>query len=729
MSMQFAGGLLLLGASQLPFHLFCQQVPARVPRPQAAPIQAVEDEFFGVRIADPYRWLENQGNPDVMNWMRQQNDYTHKLLSQLPGRERLLQRIRVVDYEPQLLLATQRLPDGSLFQEKREPSDNMAKLYRTKKSGGASQVVVDPERITGTAHPSITYFTPTDDGRLVACGIAEGGSEDAVIYVVDTATGKAVGERIDRARYGSVAWIEDGRSFIYNRQRAKVPEAEAKFQTRVYLHRMGTDPDVDQPLLGYEVDPAIPFSSIDIPRVVAIPGADFALVQGSRKFYAASFTSVKSGHPKWNMIFQPADQVGSQLFDVFGDYLYGVSRKNSPRGQIVRRSVTNPSTAAMDIVYEPAQGVITGLSTAKDGLYVLVRNGVGSRVWRLQYDRPRSAAEIALPLAGTAHFIAGDQRIPGTLLLLGSWSAPPRIYSYDPGRHELRDTHLQEYPPMQVEIESTLAMARSHDGTSVPISIAHRKGLKLDASHPALVWAYGAYGMEGGTPAPFFDPRSVAWMERGGIVAVAHVRGGGEYGEDWHRAGMKVTKPNSWLDLIACAEYLIENKYTTRARLGITGQSAGGIVIGRAITARPDLFAAAVSDVGLSEMLRAELTPNGPGNVREFGTVKIEEEFRALYEMSPYHHVQSGVAYPAVMLTAGMNDKRVVAWQPAKFAARLQAATSGSRPILLSIDYDAGHGVGTGKSQSQEALADKYAFLLWQFGDPDFQFKDVGPGK
>lgn len=210
MSMRIVGGLLLLGASQLPFHLFCQQVPTGIPRPEAAPILAVEDEFFGARIADPYRSLENQNDPGVMSWMRQQNDYTHKLLSQLPGRERLLHRIRAVDYEPLLLLATQRLPDGSLFQEKREPADNMAKLYRTRKSGGSSQVVVDPERITGTAHPSITYFTPTDDGRLVACGIAEGGSEDAVIYVVDTATGKAVGERIDRARYGSVAWIEDG---------------------------------------------------------------------------------------------------------------------------------------------------------------------------------------------------------------------------------------------------------------------------------------------------------------------------------------------------------------------------------------------------------------------------------------------------------------------------------------------------------------------------------------
>ena len=587
MSMRIVGSLFLVGVSQLTFTLFCQQVPAAIPRPQAAPIHRVEDEFFGTRISDPYRSLESQDDPGVMNWMRSQNDYSHKLLSLLPGRQHLLERIRTVDYDPQLLFGTQRMPDGSLFQHKRGPLDRVAKLYRTMKSGGPSRVVIDPERITGTAHPGITYFTPTNDGRLVACGIAEGGSEDAVIYVVDTATGNAVGEPIDRARYGSVAWIEDGHSFIYNRQRAKVPETEAKFQTRVYLHRMGADPDLDQPLFGYGLDPAIPVSPTDIPRVVAIPGADFALVQGSGTFYAASFTSVKLGRPKWNMIFQPADQVSSQVFDVFGDHLYGVSRKSSSRGQVVRRSIGNASISAVDVVYEPARGVISELSAGKDGMYVIVRDGVVSRLWRFQYDPPRSAGEIALPFAGAAHFIAGDQRIPGALLVLGSWSAPARIYSYDPGRHELRDTHLQDYPPMPVEIESTLAMVRSHDGTSVPLSIAHRKGLKLDASHPALVWAYGAYGEEAGTPAPFFDPRSAAWMERGGIVAVAHVRGGGEYGEDWHRAGMKGTKPNSWLDLIACAEYLIENKYTSRARLGITGQSAGGIVIGRAITARP----------------------------------------------------------------------------------------------------------------------------------------------
>ena len=462
--------------------------------------------------------------------------------------------------------------------------------------------------------------------------------------------------------------------------------------------------------------------------MVAIPGAKFVLVEGNHEFYVAQMASILAGRAQWKRVFQPEDQVSSRRFDVFGSYLYGVSYSSSSRGKVVRRAVGGGTETAMDIVYEPAEGIITEISAARDGLYTLVRDGAISRLWRLPYEQPRAVEEIRLPLAGSGIFIAGDQRIPGVLLILGSWSAAPRTYAYDPDKRRFRDTRLQEYPPMPVEINSTVALVRSHDRTSVQVSIAYRAGLKLDGSHPALLWGYGAYGTEGGTPGPFIDPRSIAWLEHGGIIAVAHIRGGGEYGEDWHRAGMKATKPNSWLDLIACAEYLIQQKYTSRERLGVTGQSAGGVVIGRAITARPDLFAAAISEVGMSEMLRFELTPNGPGNVAEFGSVKIAEEFRSLYEMSPYHHVKEGAAYPAVMLTAGINDKRVVAWQPAKLAARLQAATSSGRPILLRVDFEAGHGIGSSKAQAQELLADEYAFLLWQFGDPDFQPVPAGQG-
>jgi prolyl oligopeptidase len=256
----------------------------------------------------------------------------------------------------------------------------------------------------------------------------------------------------------------------------------------------------------------------------------------------------------------------------------------------------------------------------------------------------------------------------------------------------------------------------------VPLSIIHKRGLKLDGSHPTLLDGYGAYGI---SLDPFFDAKFLAWLERGGIYAVAHVRGGGEYGEDWHKAGQKLTKPNTWKDFIACAEYLIEKKYTSVAHLAGEGTSAGGILIGRSITERPDLFDAAIIEVGDTDSLRAELMESGPANIPEFGTVKEQDGFKALYEMSSYGHVKDGTRYPAILLVTGINDPRVAPWQPAKITARLQAATTSGKPVLLRIDYEAGHGFGSTKTQRQEQLADEWAFLFWQLGAPEYQPKST----
>jgi prolyl oligopeptidase len=261
-------------------------------------------------------------------------------------------------------------------------------------------------------------------------------------------------------------------------------------------------------------------------------------------------------------------------------------------------------------------------------------------------------------------------------------------------------------------------MATSYDGTMIPLSVVYRQGIKMDGSNPTLLSGYGAYGIP---QEPWYVPRMLAFLERGGILATAHVRGGGEYGEEWYRAGYKGTKPNTWKDFIACAQYLIDNKYTSPGKLACTGGSAGGILVGRAITERPDLFGIAIPQVGALDMLRAETTPNGIPNIPEFGTVKTEEGFKALFEMSAYHHVKNGVKYPAVLLTAGMNDPRVEPWETAKMAARLQAATASGRPVLLRLDYEAGHGIGTTKRQVEEETADIWTFVLWQAGVPDFQ--------
>ena len=258
----------------------------------------------------------------------------------------------------------------------------------------------------------------------------------------------------------------------------------------------------------------------------------------------------------------------------------------------------------------------------------------------------------------------------------------------------------------------------SYDGTLVPLSVIHAKNVRTNGTNPVLMYGYGAYGI---TADPAFNPMRLAWIELGGIYAVAHVRGGGEYGEEWYRGGYKLTKPNTWRDFIACAEYLVKQKYTSPAKLAGIAGSAGGILIGRAITERPDLFAAAIDAVGVSDTLRVELSENGPTNIPEFGSVKTLEGFEDLYAMSSYAHVQDQVRYPAVMLTTGINDPRVTSWEAAKMTARLQAATSSGKPILLRVDYQGGHGIGNTKEQREKESADEWSFLLWQFGLAGFQ--------
>jgi prolyl oligopeptidase len=303
------------------------------------------------------------------------------------------------------------------------------------------------------------------------------------------------------------------------------------------------------------------------------------------------------------------------------------------------------------------------------------------------------------------------------LLSTNAWTRAGKTWRYEPATRRFADTRLNPagryddvpgYAAVEVEVTS-------HDGVKVPLSILYKKGVKRDGSNPTLLSGYGSYGISQNVS---FSPTRLAWLEKGGVLAIAHVRGGGELGQEWHEAGQKANKPNTWKDFIACGEYLVKEGWTSPARLAGQGGSAGGITVGRAITERPDLFAAALVDVGALDAVRGETTMNGVPNIMEFGTVKKEDEFRALLEMSAYHHVKDGVKYPAVLLSHGINDPRVEPWMSAKMTARLQAATASGRPVLFRVDYRAGHGIGSTRAQQQRALADKYAFLLWQMDEP-----------
>ena len=380
---------------------------------------------------------------------------------------------------------------------------------------------------------------------------------------------------------------------------------------------------------------------------------------------------------------------------------------------VLRTSLSAPDVAHAAVVVPASDVVIVNISVTADALYAQDLDGGIGRLRRLPYSGGHIQS-VSLPYDDTIQALFTSATEPGAWLSLASWTRSTLWYKLDGKSGEVTDTGL--VPPSPVDfsqIESEEVKAKSADGTMVPLSIIHKRGLAMDGSNATWLEGYGAYGIR---LDPGFNPSWLAFLERGGVYAVAHVRGGGEYGEDWHLGGQKLTKQHTIDDFLAGAHYLIEHKYTSPAHLGGEGTSAGGITIGGAITQHPELFGAALIRVGDSDSLRSELMASGPANIPEFGTVKEPDGFKALFAMDAYQHVKAGVAYPAVLLTTGANDPRVAPWQAAKMAARLQAATSSGKSVLLRVEYDAGHGMGSTKSQRDAESADEMAFLLWQLG-------------
>lgn len=725
-----AAGLFLLLTASVAAGLLvaAAEMPHTPVAPPVAPVRPVTDEYFGVKVVDPYRYMENLKDPEVESWFKEQNDYARGVLAGIPGREALLARIKALDEgAPARVSDLRRLPGGRYFYQKRLASEDLYKLYIRDGLRGPERLLVDPSKFaaSGGPHYAISYYNPSLDGRYVAVGVSPAGSEDAVLRVMDVSSGQETGDVIDRAQFGSPNWLPGGRSFVYNRLQklgSNSAPSDRYLNSRVYLHVLGADPNRDALVFGEGV-PSVKIDPADIPFMVTAPGVPYALgilahgVRNELTAYAAPIDSLGHSTVPWKLVCDVDDDITA--FDSHGDDLYLLSHLNASRFKVLHTRFSNPDLAHAEVVVPASQSVIRNISAAGDALYVQELSGGIGRLVRVAYPSGKPE-DVSLPFQGTVTVEGTDQRVPGALLDMTSWTKASKIYAYDPHDKRVRDTQLQPAGPFDepAGLESVEVKAKSYDGTLVPLSIIYKKGLKLDGSNPTLLDGYGSYGISSD---PYFDSRFLAWYERGGVFAVAHVRGGGEYGEDWHLAGKMLKKPNTWKDFIACAEYLIGQKYTSPAKLAIEGGSAGGITVGRSITTRPDLFAAAIDAVPMSDVVRSEFTPNGPPNIPEFGSVKTEDGFKGLYEMSAYHHVEDGTAYPAVMVTTGFNDPRVISWEPGKMAARLEAATSSGKPILLRVDYDAGHGFGSTKSQREQELADEMSFILWQFGVAGFR--------
>ena len=699
--------------------------------PPLPPERPVVDDYFGTKVTDPYRYFETMTDPVVQAFFKDQNAYARSVLAMLdPARQRLFARIKQLDAAGTSVGSVQRVA-SFFFYERRLPTDNNEKLIVRDATGGEPRVLVDPDKLatSPSQHFTINYFLPSLDGKYVSYGLSEGGSENSVIHVVETATGRELPDTIDRAKYvGVTGWRPDGQSFFYMRFPKLPPGApptEAEQRAVNYLHVLGSDPDKDTPVLGFGVNPALQLDPNDFSVVSTSTASPYAVatiahgVKNEVTLYAAPLADVTGPSTPWKKIVDVDDDVTS--YDLRGDTIYLLTHKDASRYKIVATSLSHPDFANATTYLPQGQSVVLALGVARDALYVRELDGGIGHLLRLPFganDTLTNPTPVALPYEGALIGPVTDPRVDGATFGLTGWTQSLLWYDVAPNG-TLVDTKLKALASVDTRPYTSVEVkAPSADGTLVPLSIIFKRGIALDGSHPAYLEGYGAYGI---TLDPYFSTTRIAWLERGGVYAVAHVRGGGEYGEDWHRAGMLATKQHTIDDFVACARYLIAHRYTSAKHLSGEGTSAGGITIGGAITQHPELFSGALDVVGVSDALRSEFSPNGPPNVPEFGSVKTKEGFDALYPVDAYQHVKPGVKYPAVMLITGINDPRVAPWELAKFTARLQSATTSGRPILMRVDYDAGHGfLGASRDQADQLLADQYSFLLWQAGDPEF---------
>ncbi len=701
---------------------------AGVEVPPPLPAQTVTESHWGVAVDDHYRHLETVSDPRVSQWLRAQADATSAILAKLPARSTMLERIQAIEGAAGgVTTQVQRSASGRLFFLRRNPGENQFKLLWRDGPNGSDHLVFDPEAAASDGQPhAVMDFSASRDGRKLAYSVQAGGSEIGSLHVIDVGSGRALTPAIDRIRYAEVAWLQHGSGFFYSRLREnfdKLPP-EQRFGDRTRHYRALDDAGTDRPVMSASRNPELKLPDYASAHILQVPGSQTAAaivrmgVEPNLMLWVADLAAAKTGQAQWRKVVDLSDQVTNVA--VGGGWFYLKSAKGAPRYQVLRIPVARPDMARAEVVVRTGEGAIGTMAHARDGLYFTRREGVNTALYRVPHGGVSGPLPITLPFTGSVEIKSTSPWRDGAVLSMVAWTRAFKDYVYDPLKRNVELLPLSKDGAYDApgDIEAQEVMIKSHDGVLVPLSIVARKGTRLDGSNPAILYGYGAYGA---TDDPFFNPRVYAWISQGGIWATAHVRGGGVFGKDWHDAGRKTTKPNTWKDTIAAGDWLVANGWTKPERMAVYGGSAGGILVGRAITERPDLFAAAVPVVGVMDALRMETSANGVANVPEFGTVKNEDEFKALLAMSSVHQVRDGTRYPAVMALHGVNDIRVDVWHSAKFVSRLATATSSGKPVLLRLEYDSGHGQGSTRLQAQERAADIWSFLLWQFGVPEYQ--------
>jgi len=700
----------------LPKGLDAQQSPK-------APSHPSTETFFGEQITDLYRNLENLNDSSVMNWYKAQAAFTDEQLKKLPFENTILNELRQLDskFKYSIRLAPLMAPifrGNDVFYIKTAANEQSGKLYFKQEKAEKEILIFDPDKGNKTGVSNvISAFSVNHDGSKLSVVVIQQGNEVGRLLIIDAKLHKQI-DSIEKVKEPA-DWLNQKIFFYTQYKSADVHDVRYRLNREAKRHLIGRDEKYDEVILSHNNNRDIIPDSSNYPRVF-VPHENskyvIGLVRTPERFndvYLSNYNADENPSVHWSTFIKKQDQIAQYVIQAHN--VFGLSVKTNKKGRIIMTSAEHPDWDHAKIIAEASKGVITPLNPftlTKDYLYYVETYGVEKTLYRIKLS-DLTKEEISLPVTGNVFPISLSSLESKVKIFELSWIHPAVVYDFDETKKTIKTpgfwftSNVTGFENLEVEI----AYVASHDGTKVPMTIIQPKGLKKDGSHRVLLSGYGSYGT---TIPPLFDPSISVFASHDVITAFAHVRGGGEFGEEWRLGGFKSTKPNTWKDAIACAEWLIKEGYTQPSKLAITGKSAGGIFVGRAMTERPDLFAVAISQVGVLNPLRFESTPVGSAQIGEFGTVKNQDDFNNLYKMDSYMNIKDGVKYPATLITGSINDPRVIIWQPGKFAARLQEASSSGKPVWFRIDMQGGHGIAETRDQELKQTADILAFILSQ---------------
>jgi prolyl oligopeptidase len=678
--------------------------------PPKAKIQPVTDDLHGHKIVDNYRWLEDAGSPETQEFVHQELAYTRSILDPLPGREKILERLQQLALVG--TIGAPQLGGKHYFYTRREGTQNQPLLLVREGVHGADRPLVDVNQMAADGTVALDWWYPSDDGKYVAYGTSHSGSEESTLYVIETATGKLLGDTIERTRFSSVAWKKDNSGFYYTRhpRKGEVPAGEEVYHVKIFHHPLGGDPAKDTLIFG-EGLPAQ-----DIPGVQLADDDDRWLL-----------ITVFEGWTKTEMYLQdlqagtpPVALTSDKNFRYSGEIvqgkLYITTNEDAPRYRVFVVGAANAKRDNWKEIIPESDAVLENLSIFGGMLFAQYEKNASSQLERFDLEG-KPLGDVRLPALGTAAGIGGRWDRKEMFFGFQSFTIPASVYQVDlpSGQTSLWDRVQAPIDPSAYDVKQV--WFSSKDGTKIPMFVFHKKGLELNGKNPTLLTGYGGFNI---SLTPSFSAARYLWLEHGGVFAVANLRGGAEFGEDWHRAGMLDKKQNVFDDFIAAAEFLISDQITDKDHLAIQGGSNGGLLVGAALTERPHLFRAVVCQVPLLDMLRYQHFQIAKLWIPEYGSADDPEQFEWLYAYSPYQHVKPGTDYPAILFMTAESDTRVDPMHAKKMAAIMQAEAgngqSRDRPILLRIESKAGHGAGKPLAKEIEEGVDVYSFLFWQLG-------------